>query len=188
VLAPSTKRHTEVVIGTHRLAIGARSIALDDIGGVAYSTHPTHANLVQRRIRRRIWLAVPDGSLNLELGTRRFGRQDGDREADAYQALVRVLHERVEPRLRRDRVAHLRAGGQVRIGRLTLAPNGLTLDAGDGTRVWPWRSIPLAELRGDHVALVDCGRNNDVHCLIDARIPDAVMLPELLWSASAALI
>jgi hypothetical protein len=188
VLAPGTRHQTEVVIGSHRLDIGGRSVALDDIEAVAYSTRRRQANLVQRRIRRRIGLALPDDGLVLELGTRRFGRQDADRDAAAFDALVRVLHERVEPRLRRRRVAHLCAGGELTLGPLTLASSGLTVRIPAGERVWSWRSTPLAELRGDHVALVDGGRDGSVHCRIDADIPDAVMLPELLWSASAALI
>jgi hypothetical protein len=188
VVAPGTRHHSEVVIGSHRLEIQGRSVALDDIEAVSYSTRRRQANLVQRRTRRRIALALRDDAVALELGTRRFGRQDADREAAAFDALVRVLHERVEPRLRRRRVAHLCAGGELTIGPLTLAAAELTVRGADGERVWPWRSTPLAELRGDHVALIDGGRNGNVHCRIDADIPDAVMLPELLWSASAALI
>ncbi|MFN3217526.1 MAG: hypothetical protein ACE367_13610 [Acidimicrobiales bacterium] len=188
VLAPGTRRHTEVVIGSHRLEIQGRSVALDDIEAVSYSTRLGQANLVQRRTRRRIALALRDDTLVLELGTRRFGRQDAVREAAAFDALVRVLHERVEPRLRRRRVQHLCAGGALTLGPLTLASTGLSVAGPDGERVWPWRSTPLAELRGDHVALVDGGPKGNVHCRIDADIADAVMLPELLWSASAALI
>ena len=188
VLAPGTRYQTEVVIGSHRLDIGGRSVALDDIEAVAYSTRCGQANLVQRRIRRRIRLELPGDAVVLELGARRFGRQDADREAAAFDALLRVVHERVEPRLRRRRVAHLCAGGELTLGPLTLASTGLTVEGAGGGGVWPWRSTPLAELRGDHVALVDGGRNGSVHCRIDADIPDAVMLPELLWSASAALI
>jgi hypothetical protein len=188
LLAAGTRHETELVIGSHRLEIGGRSTALDDIASVAYSTRRGHANLVQRRITRRIRLGLPDGSMALELGARRFGRQDADREAAAFDAVVRVLHDRVEPRLRRHRVAHLCAGGELVLGPLTLAAAGLTVRGPGGERVWPWRSTPLAELRGDHVALIDGGRDGDVHCRIDADIPDAVMLPELLWSASAALI
>lgn len=188
LLAPGTRHQSEVVIGSHRLEIGGRSVALDDIEAVAYSTRRRHANLVQGRIERRIELCLPDDSMKLQLGARRFGRQDADREAAAFDAIVRVLHERVEPRLRRGRVAHLRAGGELVLGPLTLASDGLTVRSPAGERVWSWRSTPLAELRGDHVALVDGGRDERVQCRIDADVPDAVMLPELLWSASAALI
>lgn len=188
VVAPGTRHHTEVVISSHRLDIAGRSVALDDIDSVAYSTRRRQANLVQRRIRRRIRLGLPDGALVLEFGAQRFGRQDAAREAAAFDAVVRVLHERVEPRLRRRRVEHLCAGGALKLGPLTLASTGLTVGSADGERVWPWRSTPLADLRGDHVALVDGGPHGTIHCRIDADIADAVMLPELLWSASAALI
>ena len=188
LLAPGTRHQSEVVIGSHRLEIGGRSVALDDIEAVAYSTRRRHANLVHRRIERRVELCLPDDPMVLQLGARPFGRQDADREAAAFDAIVRVLHERVEPRLRRLRVAHLRAGGELVLGPLTLAAAGLAVRSPAGERVWSWRSTPLAQLRGDHVALVDGGRDERVLCRIGADVPDAVMLPELLWSASAALI
>ena len=188
VVAPGTRHQTDVVVGAHRLAIGGRSVALDDIERVAYSVHRAQANLVQRRFRRRVWLGASDDAIVLELGTRPFGRQEGDREAAVFDAIVRVLHERVEPRLRRRRVAHLCDGGLLRLGPLTLTSTGLEVSCAEGVRSWPWRSAPPAELRGDHVALLDRSRDGGAHCRIDAPIPDAVMLPELLWSASAALI
>lgn len=188
VIAPDSRHRTDIVIGAHHLEIGTRSVALDDIEAVSYSTHRGHTNLVQQRIRRRIRLETPEGALVLKLGEQRFGRHDGRRDAAVFDAIVRLLYERVEPRLRRLRVEHLRTGGQLWFGSLRLAPEGISVEGIRRATTWPWRSAPLAELRGDHVALTEGDRDERVVWRVDATTPDAVMLPELLWSAAAALL
>ncbi|MFV2040138.1 MAG: hypothetical protein ACC660_07835 [Acidimicrobiales bacterium] len=157
-------------------------VRFDEITSVAYATSSGRLNLVQARVERRIRLVTASGELQLDLGVRSFGTKFEDEHSAIYSTVVAAVHARVEPRLRSEALRAIAAGRTVRIGKLRLTRDDISIR---GRKRLEWRQLPEAQLeRRKVIVRGTLEQNTSVLCTLDMLTPGAVLLPELLAEAT----
>jgi hypothetical protein len=157
-------------------------IALTDVTAVAYGVTQISGGAMHGSRDLFFSAATPQSRIDIHLGS--HARRVAQAEERAYQVLVAVAQQLIEPRLIKARVARIASGEAVQVGKLVLTRTGV----GDGKKHQiPWPQLASFNVTNVHVELY--AHQPDGSVKLDFKTgrggPDVNLLPTMLKECAA---
>jgi len=196
-LTVAMRQNRTLVMDDDALHWGDKTVPYADVTGFAYLITRQSMNGVPTTTTYQVDVHTAAGRTRMSFTAASFrsGKVKGDR-TDLFMTIVGILSEKVEPRLIREFVDRVDAGGEVVIGPLTLDRNGITAKRGGGAPITkmiggrmspktaPWKDY-LEVGWGDgmtevYVANPESRKGRTKLALMPNLEPSAGLLPDLL--------
>ena len=172
-----------------RIEWGEDVIRFDEVQHFAYEIYRHRTAIVPAHTGYVLALWTADREHSIELVSSAFSRRSTKADTEMmFQALVAIVHARVGERLNREFVQRLRNRETVTIGKLKLRWSGLVYKRRFREHTLSWDEVAGAEFVAGNVVLHRVHKDETRPFFkIPMAAPDAVLMPDLVHLAAAAL-